>query len=90
MSQGSGGSGGDDVLLCHCNTVTRRQVIACARRGAITLEEVALVCDAGSGCGSCRGAILTILDAEAARRGRSGDAIPPALLQLPLFGRGRR
>lgn len=88
MSQRTG-SGGDDVLLCHCNTVTRRQVIACARRGALTLEDVALACDAGSGCGSCRGAIMTLLDAEAERRGR-GDAIPPALLQLPLFGRRDR
>ncbi|MEZ4451497.1 MAG: (2Fe-2S)-binding protein [Nannocystaceae bacterium] len=89
MSQRTGQRGGPDVVVCHCNTVTVRQVIACARRGAHTLEAIGVACDAGIGCGSCRGAILTILDDEAARRGR-GEGPPAALLQLPLFGgRGR-
>jgi NAD(P)H-nitrite reductase large subunit len=82
-------SGRGDVILCHCATVSEREVVACARRGALTLEDVAAACDAGTGCGSCRGAIMTILDEQADARAR-GDGVPAALLQLPLFGRGRR
>ena len=74
-------------MVCACNTVSEREIIACARRGARSLEAIAIACDAGTGCGSCRGVILTILDEEEARR-RRGEGIPEALLQLPLFGGG--
>lgn len=73
-----------DVLVCVCNTVLESQIVACARKGARTLAEVAIACDAGTGCGSCRGAITTILEEEEARR-RRGESIPEAILQLPLF-----
>ena len=73
-----------DLILCQCNSVSEREVVACARRGATTLEAVAEACDAGTGCGSCCGAITSILDEEEARR-RKGEGIPAALLQLPLF-----
>jgi len=74
------------VLLCQCNTVFEHEVIACVRRGARSVDEVGDGCDAGTGCGSCRGAIKTILEEEAQRRrgGRDGGA-PEALFQLPLF-----
>lgn len=74
------------VLLCQCNTVFEHEVIACVRRGARTVEEVGDDCEAGTGCGSCRGAIKTILEEEAQKRrgGRDGGA-PEALFQLPLF-----
>lgn len=74
------------VLLCQCNTVFEHEVIACVRRGARTVEEVGDDCEAGTGCGSCRGAIKTILEEEAEKRrgGRDGGA-PEALFQLPLF-----
>jgi bacterioferritin-associated ferredoxin len=76
------------VLLCQCNTVFEHEVVACVRRGARTVEEVGDECEAGTGCGSCRGAIKTILEEEAGRR-RSGGAgaAPEALLQLSLFKR---
>lgn len=77
-----------DLILCQCTSVSEREVIACARRGATTLEAVADACDAGTGCGSCCGAITTILEEEAARRA-VGKGLPSALLQLPLFQLGR-
>lgn len=73
------------VLLCQCNTVFEHEVIACVRRGARSVEEVGDGCEAGTGCGSCRGAIKTILEEEAQRRRRAEDTAPAALLQLPLF-----
>lgn len=72
------------LLLCQCNTVFEHEVVACVRRGARSVEEVGEGCEAGTGCGSCRGAIKTILEEEAQRRS-AGDAVPDALLQLPLF-----
>lgn len=76
------------VLLCQCNTVFEHEVIACVRRGARSVDEVGDGCEAGTGCGSCRGAIKTILEEEAQRRRSAlGDEVPEALLQLPLFGR---
>lgn len=78
--------GGVRVLLCQCSSVFEHEVIACVRRGARSVDEVGDDCEAGTGCGSCRGAIKTILEEEAARRrgGRDGGA-PEALFQLPLF-----
>lgn len=76
-----------DLILCQCTSVFESEVVACARRGATTLEEIGALCDAGTGCGSCCGAITTILGEEAARR-RRGEGLPDALLQLPLFAPG--
>ncbi|MCA9637418.1 MAG: (2Fe-2S)-binding protein [Myxococcales bacterium] len=76
-----------DLVLCNCNSVFESEVVACARSGADSLDAIGELCDAGTGCGSCRGAIQTILEEEAARR-RRGEGLPPALLQLPLFQEG--
>ena len=76
--------GGVRILLCHCNSIFEHEVRACIRKGARSVDEVADACDAGTGCGSCRGTIETVLDEEAQRR-RKGDGLPDALLQLPLF-----
>jgi NAD(P)H-nitrite reductase large subunit len=76
-----------ELILCSCNTVFESEVVACARRGAKTLEAIGDACEAGTSCGSCRGAITTILEEEEARR-RRGEGIPEALLQLPLFQLG--
>lgn len=81
-------AGGVPVLLCQCNTVFEHEVVACVRRGARSLDDVGDACEAGTGCGSCRGAITTILEEEAQRRRAAPDrGAPEALFQLPLFGR---
>lgn len=76
-----------DRLICHCMVVSEREVLACIRAGARTVDEVAEACEAGSGCGSCRGGIEVILAEERARRSRRPAAAPEAVLaQLGLFG----
>jgi bacterioferritin-associated ferredoxin len=72
-----------DLRLCQCNAVTELEVLVAIRRGARTVDEVGDACEAGTGCGSCRGAIKTMLEEEAQRR-RAG-AVPDAFYQLPLF-----
>ncbi len=78
-----------EILLCHCNTIFEHEVVAAIRRGARTVDEVGLACEAGTGCGSCRGAIKTILEEQAQRR-RRGEDVPEAVFQLPLLTQLRK
>lgn len=72
------------LLLCQCNAIFEHEVQACIRKGARSVDEVGERCEAGTGCGSCRGAIKTMIEEEDQRR-RAGQGLPSALLQLPLF-----
>ncbi len=72
------------LLLCQCNAIFEHEVQACIRKGARNVDEVGQRCEAGTGCGSCRGAIKTMIEEEDQRR-RAGHGLPAALLQLPLF-----
>ncbi len=76
-----------DLLLCQCNAIYEREVLVCIRRGARTVDEVGDECDAGTGCGSCRGAIKTMIEEEQQRKGE--HSLPPELLALPLFARNK-
>jgi len=65
--------------------ITERDVVAVIRGGARSVDEVGRRCDAGTGCGSCRGGIDLLIQAEIRRRSRS--SIPEGLFaQLKLFG----
>jgi NAD(P)H-nitrite reductase large subunit len=74
------------VLLCQCNSIFEHEVLTAIRQGARSVDEVGDACEAGTGCGSCRGTIKTLLEEEAGRR-RAGTGMPDALLQLPLFAK---
>lgn len=66
--------------------VSERDVLITIRGGARTVDEVGERCDAGTGCGSCRGGIELLIQQEVRRRTRA--PLPEALLaQLGLFGR---
>ncbi|MDQ3721521.1 MAG: nitrite reductase large subunit NirB, partial [Actinomycetota bacterium] len=52
----------DDVQVCNCNGVTKGAIRSCVRNGARTMSAVAAATRAGSGCGSCKGQVLEILD----------------------------
>ena len=74
-----------DRLVCHCMVVGEREVLAAIRSGAGTVDEVGERCEAGTGCGSCRGGIEVMLREESARQKR-GHAPEALLRQLGLFG----
>jgi bacterioferritin-associated ferredoxin len=77
-----------DRLICHCMVVSEREVLACIRAGAQTVDDVAERCEAGSGCGSCRGGIEILIAQQ--RRRASAKATPAAVLaQLGLFAGGK-
>ncbi|WP_243708768.1 FAD-dependent oxidoreductase [Actinomadura sp. GC306] len=51
----------DAATVCQCNNVTKGQVRACWQAGARTAGDVARETRAGTGCGSCRGALEGIV-----------------------------
>ncbi|MGI8802062.1 MAG: nitrite reductase large subunit NirB [Solirubrobacteraceae bacterium] len=52
----------DDAQICNCNGVTKGAIRACVKDGARTMRAVAAATRAGSGCGSCKGQVLEILE----------------------------
>ena len=55
---------GETALICTCFGVTE-EVIEAHAATASTVEEIGELCNAGTGCGSCRMLIQEILDAQA-------------------------
>jgi nitrite reductase (NADH) large subunit len=52
----------DDAQICNCNGVTKGAIAACVASGKRTLREVMGETRAGSGCGSCKGQVLEIVE----------------------------
>lgn len=73
-----------DRVLCHCMSVSEGEVRRAIHGGARTVAEVGLRCEAGTGCGSCRGGIEVMLAEAAARRAR-GEIGGDFAGQLGLF-----
>lgn len=48
-------------MICHCNRVTEEVVLNQIRVGCRTLQEITAKTGAGSGCGSCRGQLASLL-----------------------------
>lgn len=73
-------------LLCQCLNVTETEVKRAIRAGANTADEVGERCEAGTGCGSCRGGIEILIEEHRLKQARR--SVPKAILQqLGLFGR---
>ena len=70
----------DGVRVCDCNGVTKRRIVEAVLAGARSLQAVCSATKAGTGCGSCRPEVQTLVDATC----RNLDA--PA---APLPGRSR-
>lgn len=71
---------GEKALICTCFGVTEDTIVDAIEKNHITeVDEVATICRAGSGCGSCRMLIAELIDTGLlcdAVRGRRGDAEP--------------
>lgn len=56
---------GEKALVCTCFGVLEETIaVLISESGLKTTDEVAAICNAGSGCGSCRMLIQEMLDAE--------------------------
>lgn len=64
------------MIICHCRGVSDRDIRRAVRKGARTPDEVARVCQAGTGCGGCTPVIDSILSIEA--HGPVAPAAEPA------------
>ena len=49
------------MFVCHCRGVTDGTVRAAIEAGAVSMEQLAERCEAGSGCGGCCGALRRLL-----------------------------
>jgi bacterioferritin-associated ferredoxin len=54
------------VLVCHCKVVYERDVRAAIEAGARDEFDVADMCGAGTGCGSCVSSVTRILEEHCA------------------------
>lgn len=55
------GSAPADDMVCHCHQVNQAQLAAAVRGGCRTLQDIAATTGAGTGCGSCRGKLASLL-----------------------------
>ena len=49
------------AIICHCEVVRDRDIVAAIQAGAASLDEVRNVCGAMSGCGACAPAVVDLL-----------------------------
>ncbi|GAA3937265.1 FAD-dependent oxidoreductase [Actinomadura viridis] len=52
----------DAATVCHCNNVSKGQILECWEKGARTAEEVAARTRASTGCGGCQDTVAGIVD----------------------------
>ncbi|NVB42040.1 (2Fe-2S)-binding protein [Pseudenhygromyxa sp. WMMC2535] len=71
-------------MVCHCLAVRESEVLAAIRGGAVSVESVGGLCEAGTGCSSCHDSIRELLR-EQAKRDLASSRAPKSLRQLSLF-----
>jgi NifU-like protein involved in Fe-S cluster formation/bacterioferritin-associated ferredoxin len=59
-----GGFNGEEALICTCFGVSDSTIAAIVEGGASSVAEVSDICNAGSGCGSCRLIIQELIDLQ--------------------------
>ena len=52
----------DDAQVCNCNGVSKGDIAACVRGGNRTVSGVMKATRAGTGCGSCKGQVLEVVE----------------------------
>lgn len=62
------------MILCHCQSLSDREIRRIVRKGAATRHEVMRACGAGELCGGCVPLIDKIVAEETASRAEAGVA----------------
>ncbi len=68
-----GGIKSETMIVCICKVVSDRTIKASIAAGAGTIDEVAMSCRAGTGCGACRPMIAALLIHAEACSGACSD-----------------
>lgn len=55
-------------LVCVCNFITEKEILATIAEGARDLEDIKLMTGAGTSCGKCHAAINGLLAGAAVKR----------------------
>jgi NAD(P)H-nitrite reductase large subunit len=58
----------DDDLICICMTVTRGEIKQAVRDGLSTLDELKSTLFCCTGCGTCEGRVLKVMEEAAAEQ----------------------
>ncbi|MEA2373126.1 MAG: nitrite reductase large subunit [Solirubrobacteraceae bacterium] len=74
----------DDAQICNCNGVTKGAIRACVEKGARTMPAVMSATRAGSGCGSCKGQVLEVLEWAAGGQVQADPAADYYVPSIPL------
>jgi bacterioferritin-associated ferredoxin len=69
------------MIVCHCESLTDRQLRAAVRAGARSCADLMQACGAGTGCGGCKPALEELLVEE---RPRAGAIARGREVRLPL------
>jgi bacterioferritin-associated ferredoxin len=59
------------MYVCICRAVTESEVRGCISDGACTVRDVVTRSEAGTGCGTCVGKIVALLDTHGDKVGSS-------------------
>ena len=59
------------MIVCLCFPTSDRDIDACVRDGARTVDEIGDLCGAGTGCGACRDELRERLERCGAEPGES-------------------
>jgi len=74
----------DDAQICNCNGVTKGAIRACVQDGGRTMRSVMAATRAGSGCGSCKGQVLEVLEWAADGQADDDPAAEYYVPKIPL------
>lgn len=64
----------DDTQICHCNGVSKGDLVACVHEGAESVSACMAQTRAGKGCGSCKGLVKEVVEAALGGAGAEDPA----------------
>ncbi|MFC5137083.1 nitrite reductase large subunit NirB [Actinomycetospora rhizophila] len=74
----------DDTQICHCNGVSKGDLVACVHDGAETVSACTAATRAGKGCGSCKGLVKEVVEAALGGAGAEDPADSYYVPGIPL------
>ena len=67
------------MIVCLCKGITEQRIRKAVREGAVTLDQVGLICSAGTDCGCCHQTIALIIRDETRRSQEPAPVVLPTL-----------